>query len=147
MTTVTNKKSKGKAKTFSCNVVCASSREDETYVTSLTDSEGGKIVLVVEQSAPLVAGTRSGQQYLKKYDEMVPSSSKPTKEAAKQSTKQPVEKQKELRYNKALLKDNVKRPSTLFCFNVLAQLVNIPAEITFYELLRLSKSGKLLKKH
>ena len=44
-TTVTNRKSKGKAKASSCNVVCAFSREVETDVPSLTDSEEKTIVL------------------------------------------------------------------------------------------------------
>jgi len=38
-TVVTNRKSKGKVKASSCNVVCASSQEAETDVPSLTDSE------------------------------------------------------------------------------------------------------------
>jgi len=38
-TTVTSRKSRGKAKASPCNMVCASSREAETDVTSLIDSE------------------------------------------------------------------------------------------------------------
>jgi len=38
-TTVTNRKSKGKTKAAPCNVVGVSSREAETDVPSLTDSE------------------------------------------------------------------------------------------------------------
>ena len=49
-TTVTNRKSKGKAKATSCNVVCASSRGAETNVPSLTDSEEETIVLAAEPS-------------------------------------------------------------------------------------------------
>ena len=60
-TTVTNRKSKGKAKASFCNVVCTSSREAETDVPSLTDSEEETIVLVIELNEPLVAETRSGQ--------------------------------------------------------------------------------------
>ena len=73
-TTVINRKSKGKAKATSCNVVCVSSREAETDVPSLTDSEEETIVLATEPSQ-LVAETRSGQSYLKKYDEMAATSS------------------------------------------------------------------------
>jgi len=62
---------------------------------------------------------------------MVPSSSKSTKEATKQSRNQSIEKQKELRYNKALLKNNMEGLLTLFHFDVLAQLANIPVRITF----------------
>jgi len=74
-TTVTNRKSKGKRNALSCNVVCASSREAETDVASLTDSEEEENVLVGEQSAPPMVETRSDQQYLKKYDEAATSSS------------------------------------------------------------------------
>jgi len=51
-----------------------------------------------------------------------------------------VDKQKELRYT-TLQKDEA-GPSTPFRFDVLAQLDNIPAQITLYELLRLSKSTR-----
>jgi len=93
-TIVTNKKSKSKTKASPCNVVCASSREAETDVPSLTDSEKETIVLAAELNAPFVAETRSGQSYLKKYDEMVANAPKATPDPTKQSTKQPVEKQK-----------------------------------------------------
>jgi len=58
-TTVTNMKSKGKARVSSCNMVCSSSREPETDVTSLTDSEEEEIILAVEKEAPPMAGTLS----------------------------------------------------------------------------------------
>jgi len=63
--------------------VCASSREVETDIASLTDTEEETIVLAAEPNAPLVAGTRSGQSYLKKYDEMVANPPKPTQELTK----------------------------------------------------------------
>ena len=56
---------------------------------------------------------------------------KPTHEPTKQSTKQPVEKQKEIRYAKALLKDKAEGTSAPYHFDIL--------RITLYELLRLSK--------
>ena len=93
-TTITNRKSKGKAKSSPCNVVCASSLEVEIDFPSLTDSEEETIILVAELNAPLVAETRSGQSYLKKYDGIVVNLPKPTSEPTKPSTKQPVEKQK-----------------------------------------------------
>jgi len=65
---------------------------------------------------------------------------KPTAEPTKPSAKQPVEKQKELQFSKALPKDNAEGSTTPYRFDVLAQLANIPARITLYELLRLSKS-------
>jgi len=56
----------GKAKASLFNIACASSREAETDVPLLTDSEEETIVLATEPNAPLMAGTRSGQSYLKK---------------------------------------------------------------------------------
>jgi len=82
-TTVTNRRSRGKAKASPCNVVCASSREAETDVASLTDLEEETIVLDAELNAPLIAGTHSGQSYLKKYYEMVENPPKPTQESTK----------------------------------------------------------------
>ena len=81
--TVTNRKSRGKAKVSPRNVVCASSREEEIDAVSLTDSEEKTIILNVEPNAPLVAGTHSGQSYLKKYDEVVVSPSKLTQKPTK----------------------------------------------------------------
>ena len=52
-----------------------------------------------------------------------------------------MEKQKKLRYSNALQKGNVEG-STPFHFDILAQLANIPARITLYELLRLLKSTR-----
>jgi len=63
------------------------------------------------------------------------------KEIAEQSIKQLMDKQKEFRYAKDLQKDDV-TPLTPFRFDVLAQLANIPARITLYELLRFFKSTR-----
>jgi len=111
-TTVTNRRSKGKAKASSCNVVCASSREAKIDVPPLTDSEEETIVLTVEPNQ-LVAKTRSGQSYLNKYDEMAPTPPKPSPESAKPSTKQPVERQKELCFPKLSQKTSRKDPQHL----------------------------------
>jgi len=86
-TTISNRKSRGKAKVSSCNVVCASFRKAETDVPSLTDLEEETIVLATEPNAPLVIGTGSVQSYLKKYDEIVANPPKPTPEPTKQFTK------------------------------------------------------------
>ena len=59
-TTVTSRKSRGKAKASPCNVVCAFSKEEETDIPSLTDSEEKTIIFAAESNAPLVARTRSG---------------------------------------------------------------------------------------
>jgi len=90
MTTVTSRRSKGKAKTSSYNVVCVSSRIAETDVPLLTDSKEKTIVLIAEPNQ-LVEKTRSCQSYLKKYDKMAAIPPKPIVESAKPSTKQPVE--------------------------------------------------------
>ena len=52
-----------------------------------------------------------------------------------------MKKQKELCYVKALQKGGM-RLLNLFRFDVIAQLANIPARITLYELLRLFKSTR-----
>ena len=78
-TNITNRKSKGKAKASSCNVVYASSREAETDVAALTDSEEKENCSRCRAKCPFYAGIRSGQQYLKEYNEAVTNSSKPTK--------------------------------------------------------------------
>jgi len=122
--------------------VCASSQEAETDVPSLTDSEEEIIILAAEFNEPLVAEIRSYQSYLKKYDEMVVSPPKPIPETTKPSVKQPVEKQKEFRYAKALPKDKAEGTSAPYRFEILAQLANIPVRITLYELLRPSKSTR-----
>ena len=71
---------------------------------------------------------------------MVASPPKPTAGSAKPPAKHPMKKQKELRFFKALPKDNTEGSTLPYRFDVLAQLANIPARITLYELLRLSKS-------
>ena len=76
---------------------------------------------------------------MKKYDKMVANPPKPTPEPTKKSTKQLMEKQKKLQYAKALPKDKLEGSLRPYHFNVLAQLANILARITLYELLRLSK--------
>jgi len=73
-----------------------------------------------------------GSVVFKKVDEMVASSPKPTTKPTKPSAKQPVEKQKELRFSKALPKTNAEGSPTPYSFDVLAQLANIPARITLY---------------
>ena len=108
----------GQSKSFTCNMVCASFREVKIDVPSLSDSEEETIILAAEPNAPLVAGTRSGQSYLKKYNKMVANLPKPTPEPTKQSTKQPVEKQKELQYSKALSKDKAGGSSVPYRFDV-----------------------------
>jgi len=73
---------------------------------------------------------------------MVASPPKPTAEPTKPSAKQPVEQQKELWFFKALPKNNTEGSPTSYRFDILAQLANITARITLYELLRLPKSTR-----
>ena len=88
-------------------------REAEAGVVLLTDSREEESAFVADQDAPM-SRTRSDKQYLKHYDKAVASLSKPAKEAAKQPTKQLLEKQKELHYTKALRKGNAEGSSTFF---------------------------------
>jgi len=64
-TTVTSRKSKGKAKASSINVVSISTRETEEDVASLTSSGDEESALVADTDAPPTSKTRSGKQYLK----------------------------------------------------------------------------------
>ena len=131
------KKTKGKAKVFSCNMIGISTVEEDVDVAFLTDSDKKESAFIVKPEIPL-AWTRSGKPFLRQYDEAVASSSKPIEKVAEQ----PPKKQKELRYSKALRKENEEGQSTPFRLDVLAQLANILTRITLYELLRLSKSTR-----
>ena len=63
-TTVTNRKSRGKAKASSNYVVSISTRETEKDVTSLTTGDE-KSALVADTSTSSTSKTRSGKEYLK----------------------------------------------------------------------------------
>jgi len=140
-TTVTHRKPKGKTKASSSNMVGISARETEEDIASLTSSGEEESALAADTNTLSMLKIRSDKQYLKQYGQPVVSSFKPVKKIAEQSTKQLVDKQKELCYAKTLQNDDV-RPLTPFCFDVLAQLATIPARIILYELLRLFKSRK-----
>ena len=139
-TTVTSKKSKGKAKTSSSNVVGISTKDTEEDIASLTSS-GEESAFAANTGVPPTSKTRSGKQYLKQYSEPMVDSPQAAQETIEQSTRPSVEKQKELWYVKALQKGGV-GPSTPFLFDVMAQLANIPTRITLYELLRIFKSTR-----
>src|SRR3954465_1034654 len=66
-TTVSREKSRGKTK--QANVIIASSIEPDSDVNSLSDSEEEEEVLAVSGARPLAAATRSGQPYLRNYDD------------------------------------------------------------------------------
>ena len=125
-TTVTSRKSKGKARAFSSNVVSIFTRETEKDVVFLTSLGVKESTFTADKDIPLTSKTRPGKQYLKQYGEPMINSPQPAKETNEQSTKPSMEKQKELWYVKALQK-NGRGASTPFRFDVLAQLANIYA--------------------
>ena len=102
-------------------------------MASLTGSEEDDAALATHLEPTPTSGTRAGKDYLKKYPDM-----------AEDVPVQPLDKpkQKELWYNKALRKDTLESSSSPFKFDVMAQLANIPARITLYELLRLSPATR-----
>jgi len=116
-TTVTSRKSRGKAKASSSNVVSIFMRDTEEDVASLTSSGDEESALVVDTGIPPASKIQSGKQYLKQYSEPVVKSPQPAEEAIEQSTRLFLKKQKELRYVKALPKSGV-GPSTPFRFDV-----------------------------
>src|SRR5436189_1509263 len=140
---VSRKKSRGKAK--QANIIIASSIEPDSDVNSLTDSEDEEEVLAAGVTKPLAAATRSGQPYLRNYDDASVQQLEPPQEPVMEPAEQPKtmpEKPKEVRYNRPLNKGKVVEVSQPFCFDIINQLANIPARITLYELLKLSKSTR-----
>ena len=118
-------------------MIGVSAAEIETDTASLTDSEKEEFVFNTESEIPL-AGTRSGRQFSKSYDEAGASPSNP----AEKAVEQPLKKQKESRFSKPLRIYSGEGSSAPFQFDVMAQLANIPARITLHELQRLSKSTR-----
>src|SRR4051812_46923385 len=104
-TPVSHKKSRGKTKQV--NVIIASSIELDLDVNSLTDSEEEEAVLAASVAGPLAAATRSGQPYLRNYDDslfqQLELSQEPVTEPAEQPKTTP-EKPKEVWYNRPLNK-------------------------------------------
>ena len=103
-TTVTRRKSKGKVKVSSSNVVSIPTRETEEDVASLTNSGDEESAFVADTGTPPTSKTRSGKQYLKQYGKPIVNSPQPAEEAIEQFTRPSVKKQKELQYVKALPK-------------------------------------------
>ena len=66
--TFTNRKSKGKPRSSSNNVVSISIRETDEDVTSLTSSGDEESALVADTSAFPTSKTQSSKQFLKQYD-------------------------------------------------------------------------------
>ena len=94
---VTNKKSKGKARVSSTNMVSVFIRETKEGITSLISSGEEESAFAADVGAPSMSKIQSGKQYLKQYSEPIASSSHPVEETIKQPTKQLVDKQKKLR--------------------------------------------------
>src|SRR3954462_6055579 len=104
-TTVSRKKSRGKTK--QANVIIASTIEPDSDVNSLTDSKKEEEVLAASVAGPLAAATRSGQPYLRNYDDAPIQQLEPSQEPVTEPAKQPKttpEKPKEVRYNRPLNK-------------------------------------------
>src|SRR4051812_12859665 len=142
-TTASRKKSRGKTK--QANVIIASTIEPDSDVNSLTDSEDEKEVLAASVATPLAAATRSGQPYLRNYDDAPAQQLEPSQEPVIEPAEQPKtmpEKPKEVRYNRPLNKGKAVEVSQHFRFDIINQLANILARITHYELLKLSKSTR-----
>src|SRR3954468_8705737 len=142
-TTVSRRKSRGKIKQV--NVIIASTIESDSDVNSLTDSEEEEEILTASVAGPLAAATRSGQPYLRNYDDPPAQQIEPSQEPITEPAEQPKttpEKPKEVRYNRPLNKEKAVEVSQPFRFDIINQLANIPARITLYELLKLSKSTR-----
>ena len=67
--TATNRKSKGKTKASSSNVMSISTKETEEDVASLTSSGDKKSAFAADIGTLPTSKTRSGKQYLKQYGE------------------------------------------------------------------------------
>src|SRR3954464_6147640 len=142
-TMVSRKKSRGKTK--HANVIIASTIEPDSDVNSLTDSEEEREVLAASVATPLAAATCSGQPYLRNYDGVPVPQPEPSQQPITEPAEQPKttpEKPKEVRYKRPLNKQKAVEVSQPFCFDIINQLANIPARITLYELLKLSKSTR-----
>ena len=86
-TTVSPKKSRGKAK--QANVIIASTIEPDSDVNSLTASEEEGEVLAVGVAGPLAAATRSGQPYMRNYDDAPVQQLEPSQEQVTEPAEQP----------------------------------------------------------
>src|SRR5204863_2064297 len=142
-TTISRKKSRGKTK--QANVIIASSIEPDSDVNSLTDSEEEEEVLAASVAGPLAAATRSGQPHLRNYNDSPVQQLEPSQEPVTEPTEHPKtmpEKPREVRYNRPLNNGKAVEVSQPFRFDIINQLANIPARITLYELLKLSKSTR-----
>ena len=134
---------KPKPKGKSCNIVSVFPDDDNITIASLSDYEDEKQALAAQDAAPQPKGTRSEKSYLRQYEKTTDETQQPTT-----SGEVPVpasaptlgkENQKEVWFDRVLNKTSGPRLDAHFCFDILAQLANISAQITIHELLRLSK--------
>src|SRR3954469_13701684 len=114
----------------------------------LTDSEEG---LIAPSVSPMVAATRSGRNFEYQYPEetAAPPPSQPVEgpvETNAAPAQEPMEttakKQKHLRFSSPLLPSEAGQPTTVFRFDILKQLAQIPARIMLLELLKLSRATR-----
>src|SRR3954467_13845867 len=118
-TTVSRRKFRGKTK--QANVIIASIIEPDSDVNSLTDSEEEGEVLAASVATPLAAATRSGQPYLRNYDDAPVPHPEPCQQPVTELAEQPKttpEKPKEVRYNRPLNKGKAVEVSHPFRFDI-----------------------------
>src|SRR3954464_1290918 len=99
-TAISRKKSRDKTK--QANVIIASSIEPDSDANSLTGSEDEEEVLAAGFTKPLTAATRSGQPYMRNYDDAPVQQLELPQELVLEPVEQPKtmpEKPKEVRYN------------------------------------------------
>jgi len=85
--TITNRKSKGKARASSSNVLSVSTRETEEGIASLTSSGEEKSAFAIDIGAPSTSKTLSCKQYFKQYGEPITISPYPVEETIVQPAK------------------------------------------------------------
>src|SRR5438270_11280064 len=110
------KRSRGKTK--QANVIIASTIEPD----SDSDSEEEEEVLAASVAGPLAAATRSGQLYLRNYEDAPVQKIEPSQEPVTEPAKQPKttpEKPKEVRYNRLLNKGKAVEVSQPFHFDII----------------------------
>jgi len=121
--TITNRKSKGKAKASFCNVVGIFTRETEKDVASLFSSEKEESLFAPDTGASPTSKTQFGKQYLKQYGEVMVDSPQSAEETIEQSMKPSMKNRKNFVMSNLSRKvewDHQLPPSTLFRSDVLA---------------------------
>lgn len=112
---------KVKRRVWTCNAISVLGARDQPEITALMNLETEMTAMATHPNDAGLSGTWSDKNYLNDYWRLWPSKSV---EASGESP----------RFQKNSNKDS-KATGVLFWFNMLAQLVNIAAQITLYELL------------